>query len=174
MRLTRRLNRLCSAAEKRFGRLRSEAASVDVHKTSLHEVEETIAHVTIDVLNARVNFIRAYYLSGMLSARLVNGCQITVGVSGLSIDNAIGQAVLYWKPRTKPSSSGVWHRRDEPTWHDPNRMLPVFRHLGFSNLTDIEAANSSGTRVFVICQCFAISLLIGTHIPAMLLSTWLQ
>ena len=46
---------------------------------------------------------------------------------------------------TRPKS-GIWSRREEPPWHDSNVLLTLAADLAVSNLAQVQAAFSSGTR----------------------------
>lgn len=62
---------------------------------------------------------------------------------------AIGFAILQFTPHAAPNVFGVWHRRQEPSWHDPHTLLHLAATLGFQNLATIQAAFSLGLRVFI-------------------------
>lgn len=113
------------------------------------ESEACLSYVTIEVLNTWVNFSRAFYLSLILHPRTASSNQrIIVGTPGLNFDQAVGLAIRIYRLHAVPGASGVWHRRDEPTWHDPNVFMRVCNNIGCSNMPDINAAFSFGTRVF--------------------------
>lgn len=111
------------------------------------DAEAAISFVTIEILNSWVNFIRAYYLSCAFSAVSVTGTRITAA-SRMTENQAIGCAVHRWKPHAQPKADGSWNRRDEPNWHDPNIFIPICHTVAFSNVSDIEAAFSTGERTF--------------------------
>jgi len=115
---------------------------------SIRSVEIRLEYVTIEMLNAWVNFIRAYYLSALLGAKRCGLGRIGVSHIIANENAAIGQAVLFWRPSATPRPDGSWERRDEPTWHDPASVLPICLARGFSNIADLQAAVSTGTRVF--------------------------
>jgi len=58
------------------------------------------------------------------------------------------------RPRTLPSTTGKWSRRDEPTWHETRSLLECATALNVSNLADIRGALSIGTRVFLDLPVF--------------------
>jgi hypothetical protein len=89
-----------------------------------------------------MNFVRAYYLSGLLGAKRTAGGRIGVTHIVTNENTAIGLAVVHWKPTAIPKPDGTWDRRDEPTWHDPAMMLPIFAARRFANIADIQAAVS--------------------------------
>lgn len=147
MRRTSCLRGLEKSACKRVRRLRDVAAVLPVGH-SIRSVEIHTAYVIIEALNAWVNFVRAYYLSAMLGAKRIGPGRITVNHIFPDENSAIGEAVLHWRPHATAKSDGSWDRREEPTWHDPAFVLPICASQGFSNLADLQAAVSTGTRVF--------------------------
>ena len=147
MRRTSQLTTLQNSACKRIWRLRNIAAAMPGgHSTQSIEIH--LEYVTIETLNAWVNFIRAYYLSGLLGAKRCGPSRVRVSHVIANENAAIGQAVLYWRRSAMPKPDGSWERRDEPTWHDPASVLPICLARGFSNIADLQAAVSTGTRVF--------------------------
>jgi hypothetical protein len=147
MRRTSRLRSLRGSTFKRLDRLHRGATGIP-STARIDQVEQQISHITINLLNTWTNFVRAYYLSCMLSAVRHRGGRISVANPGLSLNDAIGQAIRHYRPYCSPTSSGSWHRRDEPTWHDPNKFIPICRAQNFSNLAQIYSAFSLGSRVF--------------------------
>ncbi len=75
-------------------------------------------------------------------------------VGRLSLNAALGKAVLLVRPRAAPKSDGSWHRKDEPTWHDPNVFTRLMYHVGSSNMADVNDAFSTGTRTFIDLPVF--------------------
>jgi hypothetical protein len=68
-----------------------------------------------------------------------------------SATDALGYAVNHFRPPAKqkrPDSNGVWDRRDEPNWVDPNTLLTLSRDLKCSNESAISVALSTGTTTF--------------------------
>lgn len=113
-----------------------------------------LASITIEALNTWANFVRAYYLSLVLGCRLERGARATLGINFPDFNAAIGHAVLWWNPKAVAGAGGLWDRRDEPPWHDPNTLLRLCQGLHASNLTDVQAAFSLGTRVFYDLPAF--------------------
>ena len=107
-----------------------------------------ISHVTINLLNIWSNFVRAYYLSCSFSAKSSNGVKVFPSVKFARSSDAIGRAIVKYRPAATPNSLGIWHRRDEPTWHDPAVLLTLATDVGLSNINQIVAALSLGSRVF--------------------------
>jgi hypothetical protein len=60
----------------------------------------------------------------------------------------IGVAITHYKPKAQPNTAGVWHRRDEPTWHDPNILMTLCGNVGCSIQPQISAAFSLNQNVF--------------------------
>lgn len=148
-----RLVGLQKSACKRVRRLRDIVAPLPGTLEG-HAVEMQTAYVAIEALNMWTNFVRAYYLSGMLGAKRVGPGRIGVDHIQTNENAAIGLAVLQWRPNATPKADGSWERRDEPTWHNPSFVTPICAAQGFSNLTDLYAALSTGTRVFTDLPVF--------------------
>src|ERR1700720_3179728 len=114
----------------------------------------TVCAVTVEALNTWANFSRSYYLSSCLGAFLAPLGKITTITPFSNFNDSIGGAVLLYKAYASPRSTGVWHRRDEPTWHDPNVLLNCCNNIGASNYIHITNALSVGTRFFVDLPVF--------------------
>lgn len=153
MRIARRLPQLGYAATKRIQSLSNIIGTIRPD-TPIPVQESIVARVTIDFHNTWTNFCRAFYLSCLLRARKADGSVVTVPAPAINIDDALGRAVLHFRPRATPKSDGSWHRRDEPTWHDVNNLLAIFQAQGVSNISDIQAALSAGYRVFLDLPVF--------------------
>jgi hypothetical protein len=153
MRRTSRLRSLRGSTIKRLDRLRRRATGIP-SAARIDEVERQVSDITINLLNTWANFGRAYYLSCMLAAARHRGGRVSVGNPGLSLEDAIGQAVRHFRPYCAPKSNGTWHRRDEPTWYDPNKLIPICVAQKFSNLPQIYSAFSLGSRVFADLPVF--------------------
>jgi len=113
-----------------------------------------VCHLTVELLNSWSNFARAYYLSGMLCAKRVGGGKIIVPDPRLNENDALEPAILHTRHGAARKLDGSWNRRDEPTWHDPYVLLSTCEAVHFSNLTDLQSAFSTGTRVFVDLPVF--------------------
>jgi hypothetical protein len=113
-----------------------------------------MSYVTIQFLNLWSNFVRAYFLSCMLGARRESGPSVAVLHPGLTYHDALGIAVHVFRPAAMPMGSGGWDRRDEPRWHDTHWILTLAASEAFSNVGDIGAALSIGTRAFIDLPVF--------------------
>ncbi len=153
MRRTTRLRKLRIAAHVHLRRLRRDVASL-TPATTVRDVETTMTYVTVQFLNLWSNFVRAYFLSCMLGARRESGPSVAVLHSGLMYHDALGIAVHVFKPAATPMGGGGWDRRDEPRWHDTHWILTLAANETFSNVGDIRAALSIGTRVFIDLPVF--------------------
>lgn len=74
--------------------------------------------------------------------------RITVARPIPDFNYAVGLAIVSVRPHATPPHSGLWHRRDEPAWHDRNLLIRFCSNIGCSNISDIEGAFSFGSRVF--------------------------
>jgi len=153
MRRTTRLRKLRIATCVHLRRLRGDVASL-ASATTVRELETTMSYVTIQLLNLWANFVRAYFLSCMLGARRESGPRIAVMHPGLTYHNALGIAVHVFRPAAMPMGGGRWDRRDEPRWHETRWILTLAANETFSNVGDIHAALSTGTRVFIDLPVF--------------------
>jgi hypothetical protein len=151
-RTLRKLRKCCCA---RLGRLEARLTGISTVSTgTLPEI--LVGNVAIESLNSWANFTRTYYLSCFLSPRTECGVPLSV-TSTAAAGDAMGIAIRTWRPRATPNASGVWSRRDEPTWHDPNTLLTLAAVISCSNLADIQAAFSLGYSVFrdlPVCRNF--------------------
>jgi len=140
------LGKLSTSAEKRFVKLdilRREALGSE-------RKEAILAFVTIEALGTWANFMRCYYLSCVSNCISKTGVKISSAHSspGRVYNQKVGEAVHIVRPGAGSKADGSWNRRDEPTWHDDAAFLRVCTAIGLSNTTDIQAAFSSGSRVF--------------------------
>jgi hypothetical protein len=146
MRAILSFSKLHKVARRRLMALRLLVESVGLPVTT--EVDRVIAYVTIESLNLWSSFARSYYLSYVFSAKRDNHTKVTIGVLGVrTTEEAIDFAVRRMKPKFRVG--GPWRRRDEPTWHDPNTLQVLCSSLVVSNLTQIYAAFSYQTDVFM-------------------------
>src|SRR5712664_133383 len=97
MRRSKRLSVLKKAALDHLERLRNDASSITL-AMPIRKREIEISNVSINLLNLWSNFMKAYYLSGMLCARSESGARISVHNPGLTYNQAVGRAVLRWWP----------------------------------------------------------------------------
>jgi hypothetical protein len=120
-------------------RIRSVAGPA-VHK----DRDVIVAYVVIEALNAWSLFSRSFYLScavGALTERK------RVVATRPAVD-PLGAAITCINGRARPNALGVWHRRDEPAWHDPNVLMRVCGNLGCSIQVQIGQAFSLNQNVF--------------------------
>jgi hypothetical protein len=108
-----------------------------------------MTYLVLELQSTWANFVRAYYISAMLSAKTKAAHRIATNQVIASVDQAIGLAVRLWHPTAVPDASGRWHRRDEPTWHDPNILFRLAATYAFSHSADIQAALSMQSRAFI-------------------------
>lgn len=117
-------------------------------KATGYELDAMVVFVTLELQNTWANFVRAYYLSIAMHARLERGTRVGTAFGFPDLNSAIGVAVKLWDPTATPRSDGSWRRRDEPSWHDPATLITLCKHIGASNSADVDAAFSVGSRVF--------------------------
>lgn len=147
MRRVRHLLRLQRPVLRRLERLTHHLSDAEALPPSQTR-EILCCHATIDALNTWSSFLRAYFLSGMISAKRLGSARISVSSPEPLESRALGRAILFIRPKAKPKADGSWDRRDEPPWHDTTILLSLLRQMKFSNESEIAAALSSGTRVF--------------------------
>lgn len=145
MRPKKCLIKLQATAIKKVHRLKRLLGSMSHPKDA---PELFIANTTIETLNTWSNFSRSFYLSCALHSKAVSGNRITSILSSANINDAIGHAMRRYKHWVTPNSSGIWARRDEPTWHDQNILSSVCSHIGCSNITNIRDGLSGGQTFF--------------------------
>jgi hypothetical protein len=153
MRPHRHLDRLQISACRRLTRLRSLVSGQILEPPTIAR-ETQISFCVIEILNTWSNFARSYYLSCILSPRLYRGIRVTTSTPVRDFSDAIGLAIRVLRPNTPLPPSGLWHRRDEPAWHDHHNLLRFCGNLGCSNYPDIQAALSMGSRVFLDLPVF--------------------
>jgi hypothetical protein len=152
MRPTRNLRGLAKSATYRLNALRE---SLDTARSlAAKEHKPVVCAVTIDATNTWANFCRAYYLSCCIGTFLQPLGRVTTTVAFVSFNDSIGQAIRLHRAYASPRSTGIWHRRDEPAWHDPNVLLNNCSNIGASNYTHITNALSVGTRFFIDLPVF--------------------
>lgn len=150
---TRDLRKLAKSATYRLSVLRKILDS-SRGTFAARETRLAVCAVTVEALNTWANFSRSYYLSSCLGAFLAPLGSITTITPFSSFNDSIGNAVLLYKAYASPRSTGIWHRRDEPTWHDPNVLLACCNNIGASNYTHMTNALSVGTRFFLDLPVF--------------------
>jgi hypothetical protein len=143
----RNLFALRAAFSGRLSRLERRFAASSGH--AIFDRDPVISYVTIEALNSWAQFSKAFYLSCSISARTEANISILVSPTGLSENDAIGRAITIFKPYAAPAATGMWARRDEPTWHDPNVLLKVCGDINCSLYAHMQNAFSMGQNVFI-------------------------
>lgn len=147
MRPSRTFATLRARAGRRLDRLRSQAVAACLQDTPHSRTQ--IAFVTIELQNLWSNFCRSYYLSCILRPEREKGGIVTVNqFTGNDFNDAITVTMQKHKPWVRPNAAGIWNRRDEPAWHDTSVLIASCQELGCSNLMNVYAALSLGSRVF--------------------------
>lgn len=153
MRRTKRLRKLRLALNGRLYRLEKRLRSI-ASSARIPERDSAVAYVAIEALNAWALFSRSFYLSCALRARTEKNSKISITATAT---DHIGVAISQYKKWARPNAAGVWHRRDEPAWHDPNVLMTVCKSLGCSNQAQIDASFSLQQNVFndlPVCRNF--------------------
>ena len=153
MRPSKYLIKLQKTAINKVHRLKRLLENVPTFSSS-NEIEVCLTYVTIETLNTWSNFSRSFYLSCTLHPKTVNGNRVTTHLRTSNFNDAIGQVIPLYKNRASPNSQGLWHRRDEPTWHDPSTIIRVCTHIGCSNIGDISNGLSGGQTFFAHLPVF--------------------
>lgn len=149
MRRCKRLRRLRKTFFRRVDRL--ERRIMAVASFASHNDRDVItAYVTIEALNAWALFSRSFYLSCAMGALTERKKYITATQN----NDPLGTAIMCINNKARPKTSGVWSRRDEPTWHDPNVLMKVCQNLGCSNHQEVTSAFSLGQKAFTNLPVF--------------------
>lgn len=141
------------SSRRRLARLR-ELAFYFAAQGHRDDWQARIAYCTVELANRWSVFCRSYYLSAAFGCRTARRSTVTCSVGRLSYNEAVGQAVIKYRPRAVPKDDGSWHRRDEPTWHDPTVFTTLMAHVGSKNSLDVQHAFSTGTRTFIDLPVF--------------------
>ena len=128
MRRCKLLRRLRKTLNRRISRLEQRLKSISVSGAN-QDREVVVAYVAIEALNAWAMFSRSFYLSCVLGAKTERKKQVTFTKP---LGDPLGAAITCCNRWAVPNASGVWHRRDEPAWHDPNVLMRVCGNLGCS------------------------------------------
>jgi hypothetical protein len=147
MRPHKNLIKLQKAAIKRLTKLEHLSNNI-LSISSNREIETLLTYITIETLNTWSNFSRSFYLSCTLSAKTVSGKKIIISSTIANFNDAVGLVIPLYKRSATPNHAGIWHRRHEPTWHDPNVIMKICNHIGCSNITQIQLGFSGGLTVF--------------------------
>lgn len=144
MRPARYLPNLRRSAVRRLGVLKRIVENKQPPCSAVDDRE--LAFAAIEVATVWSSFVRSYYLSCALGARLGNGTMVTVSPPGiLNTFDAMQFAVALLKKKTlRPN----WHPLDEPTWRLPSTLLRLSTAIGFSHSAQITTAFSVPTSVF--------------------------
>jgi hypothetical protein len=153
MRPTRDLRRLARSASYRLKALRDSLDSARGGLT-LRERTLVVCAVTIDATNTWSNFSRSYYLSCCVGTFLQPIGFVTSKVAFTGFNDSIGLAIRLYRSHATPRATGIWHRRDEPPWHDPNVLMKCCHNVGASNYPHVTNALSVGTRFFIDLPVF--------------------
>lgn len=133
---------------RQLGRLRYDVILAKGCQTSRdHESRMTFA--VLNLLNSWANFVRAFYLSCAFGARTKSAIKVLPAKPFPDSNTAIGFAIKQFTPYATPNVAGIWHRRNEPPWHDPNTLLRLAKLLNLQNQAKIQAALSLNVRVFL-------------------------
>ena len=122
--------------------------------SSNNEIEICLTYVTIEALNTWSNFSRSFYLSCTLHPRTVNGNRVTTRIETGNFNEAIGEAISLYRSSATPNPQGLWHRREEPTWHERSTITKVCNHIECSNITDISHGLSGQQTFFTHLPVF--------------------
>jgi len=153
MRVSSSYKTLNRVAQARIRRLR--ALGLRVGTSTAPEANRLLAYLAVETLNHWALFVRSYILSLSLRPSRCAGGRVALTYPGISVPNdVLVLAMQLLRPTKRPSANGTWARRDEPAWHDTYSLLRCATHLGTSNLVDIQAALSIGTRVFTDLPVF--------------------
>jgi hypothetical protein len=147
---TRDLAGLQYCASRALARLRRDGIAVTVGPTLQVAHRPVVARLSVELLNAWTNFVRAYYLSSALFPRGSKGKRITAVTKGMTEIDTIGYAIVLLRSNVPPPPppGKPWDRRKEPTWHVPDTIVKLADKLKFSNYSHVGASMSLGFRVF--------------------------
>ncbi len=137
----------------RFERMEEQVRAAEISNVERLR-SECASLVCINALNDWRNFVRAYYLSIFCGTRCDRRSRIEYNIASCAANQAMLYAVRTFKPYYVLPQNGVCHRRDEPAWHDPNVLLQLAGALCFTNLVDIQASFSIGSRAFLDLPVF--------------------
>ncbi len=144
MRRCKLLRRLRKTLNRRISRLEQRLKSISVSGAN-QDREVVVAYLAIEALNAWAMFSRSFYLSCVLGAKTERKKQVTFT---MAISDPLGAAITCCNRWAVLTASGVWHRRDEPAWHDPTVLMRVCGNLGCSIQVQIGEAFSINQNVF--------------------------
>jgi hypothetical protein len=149
------IGRLEMSACKRLTKLQNIAASLPSSGMPPPPVfEPQICYATIEAANTWSNFSRAFYLSCAFEGRCGTSGRIVNTTKGLTHHEALSKAIQIAKPGLPVPSNGVWHRRDEPAWHDHALLRRTLNNIGCSKVVELDAVASMGSRVLIDLPVF--------------------
>lgn len=114
-----------------------------------------VSYVAVEALNAWAMFSRSFYLSCALGAFTETHQRVTITAAPTA--DHLGLAITRFKVHATPNSLGIWHRRDEPAWHDPNVLITVCNHIGCSIQGHVASSFTMQQTVFrdlPVCRNF--------------------
>jgi hypothetical protein len=153
MQRTKRLRKLRMALKWRLFRLEKRLRGLSA-TSDRPEREIVVSYVAVEALNAWAMFSRSFYMSLDLDVVTERNKKITLTAPAA---DHLGEAIKHYKKHAAPNSAGVWHRRDEPAWHDPNVLMTVCQNRGCSIQTQLVASFSLAQNVFndlPVCRNF--------------------
>jgi hypothetical protein len=152
MRPCKFLPQLGYGTNRRYSRLANMV--VTAHGRAGPIVERIISFVTIEVQSTWSNFARCFYLSCAMGCREGRRSRISAAVSYATVNDALGAAILQFRPKATPLATGMWHRRDEPAWHEPRTLEVLAIKNGWTNLATIQSVFSLRSRALVDLPVF--------------------
>lgn len=105
------------------------------------------AAVTLSLQNSWAHFCRSYALSCTLTPKTISGTTIHLGNPAIKTYAHVIEAALR-RRKAYILRRRTWTCRDEPAWHEPATILDTCDELQCSNLSQLHAALSTGTKVF--------------------------
>jgi hypothetical protein len=132
-------------AIRRLDRL--EAACANLGLISFRIADGTLSCVVVQTQAVWSEFVRAYYLSLLLSPYDSSGRRIKIANAALRNEyDAITALILHLRLRNK--TKPAWSRIEEPRWHKPSTLTSGCQLLGSPTLQKVIAAVSIGSSVF--------------------------
>lgn len=116
--------------------------------------DQAVGYLAIELQNTWSQFARSFFLACAFHATRGSGGRIATTAYCPDERTALALIIPIWRPSATLLSNGSWHRRDEPAWHDPNVILKCLTKIGASNLADVQAGLSSGSRALTDLPVF--------------------
>lgn len=144
-------SRLCLLGKTATGKI---ARQRRVFYRSLRSEERSVRNAltcsaVIELHNTWLNFSRCFYLAIAVNAKSSERGHVTCANGFGSHQLALHAAINVVSPWVRPNANGIYHRRDEPPWHDTSVLLRAVAPLGCSLSGNVTSALSTGTRVFL-------------------------